>query len=147
MTQRKLTALRIGNFKAFADIQRIPLKPITLIFGPNSAGKSSIIHSLAFAHEAQFGRPRRNRSRLDVYKTELGGASIDLGGFSQFVYGHDAEGAVEWAADLALQDYIDHDTQSNGCRAVTVSVLLGTGSSKGKDGSPQPTPCVQSVNC
>jgi len=144
MTQRSLTALSIGNFKAFADTQRIPLKPITLIFGPNSAGKSSVIHSLAFAHEAQFGRPKRDRSRLDVYKTELGGASIDLGGFSQFVYGHDAGSEVEWAADLALQDYVDHDTQSNGCRAVTVSVLVGTGSSK--DGSRQPTPCVQSVS-
>ncbi len=41
---RRLTALRVGNFKAFADTQRIPLKPITLIFGPNSAGKSSFIH-------------------------------------------------------------------------------------------------------
>ena len=31
-----LTALRLGNFKAFADTQNIPIRPITLIFGPNS---------------------------------------------------------------------------------------------------------------
>ena len=49
---RRIQALHVGNFKAFADTQRIPLKPITLIFGPNSAGKSSFIHSLALAHEA-----------------------------------------------------------------------------------------------
>lgn len=50
---RRLPALRLGNFKAFADSQRTPLKPITLIFGPSSAGKCSFIHSLARAHEAQ----------------------------------------------------------------------------------------------
>jgi AAA15 family ATPase/GTPase len=44
--------MRVGNFKAFADTRRIPLKPINLIFGPNSAGKSSLIHSLALIHEA-----------------------------------------------------------------------------------------------
>ena len=59
-SSRLLHALRVGNFKAFADTQRIPLKPITLIFGPNSAGKSSFIHSLALAHEAQFGREKRS---------------------------------------------------------------------------------------
>ena len=74
-----LTALHIGNFKAFADTQRIPLKPITLIFGPNSAGKSSFIHSLALAHEAQFGRDKRSLARLDVHHTDIGGSSIDLG--------------------------------------------------------------------
>ena len=26
---RRLVALRVGNFKAFADPQRIPLKPLT----------------------------------------------------------------------------------------------------------------------
>ncbi|MEA2083983.1 MAG: AAA family ATPase, partial [Thermodesulfobacteriota bacterium] len=47
-----ITSLHLGNFKAFAEAQNIPVKPITLIFGANSAGKSSIIHSLALAHEA-----------------------------------------------------------------------------------------------
>ena len=28
-----LTALRIGNFKAFAETQRIPVRPLTLIYG------------------------------------------------------------------------------------------------------------------
>ncbi|WP_353260286.1 AAA family ATPase, partial [Prochlorothrix hollandica] len=36
----------ITNFKAFGKTQAIPLRPITLIYGPNSSGKSSIIQSL-----------------------------------------------------------------------------------------------------
>ena len=37
-----LTAFSIANFKAFAATQRVPLRPITLIYGANSAGKSSV---------------------------------------------------------------------------------------------------------
>jgi AAA15 family ATPase/GTPase len=36
-----LTALRIGNFKAFAEAQRIPVRPLTLIYGENSSGKTN----------------------------------------------------------------------------------------------------------
>ncbi len=43
---RLLTELRVGNFKSFSDEQRVPLAPITLIYGPNSAGKSSVLQTL-----------------------------------------------------------------------------------------------------
>lgn len=99
---RRLQALRVGNFKAFADSQRIPIKPITLIFGPNSAGKSSFIHSLALAHEAQFGREKRSLARLDVHHTDVGGSAIDLGGFRQYVHRGQLNKRVEWGAELKV---------------------------------------------
>lgn len=99
---RRLQALRVGNFKAFADTQRIPLKPITLIFGPNSAGKSSFIHSLALAHEAQFGREKRSLTRLDVHHTDVGGSAIDLGGFRQYVHRGQLNKHVEWGAEIKV---------------------------------------------
>ncbi len=101
---RRLHALRVGNFKAFADTQRIPLKPITLIFGPNSAGKSSFIHSLALAHEAQFGREKRSLSRLDVHHTDVGGSAIDLGGFRQYVHRGQMHKRVEWGAEMKVSE-------------------------------------------
>lgn len=99
---RRLQALRVGNFKAFAETQRIPLKPITLIFGPNSSGKSSFIHSLALAHEAQFGREKRSLARLDVHHTDVGGSAIDLGGFRQYVHRGQLNRRVEWGAELKV---------------------------------------------
>jgi hypothetical protein len=75
-----LTSLHLANFKAFADEQRVPIRPLTLIFGANSAGKSSILHSLILAHEATA------KGNLDVFKTQVGGDSIDLGGFRQYVH-------------------------------------------------------------
>lgn len=97
---RLLNALHVGNFKAFSDSQRIPIKPITLVFGPNSAGKSSFIHSLALAHEAEFAREKRNHARLDVRHTEVGGTAIDLGGYRQFVHRGQLRKGVEWGAEI-----------------------------------------------
>jgi hypothetical protein len=75
-----IKSIHLGNFKAFAETQAIHIKPITLIFGANSAGKSSIIHSLALLHEAL------NTGELDISRTRLGGSSIDLGGFRQYIH-------------------------------------------------------------
>ncbi|MCY4362070.1 MAG: AAA family ATPase [Gammaproteobacteria bacterium] len=89
-----IKTLFTGNFKAFAETQRIPIRPITMIFGPNSAGKSSFIHSLALASEAE------RTGRLDVFKTEVGGSAIDLGGFRQYIHRGEAKRRMEWGAEL-----------------------------------------------
>ena len=68
-----INAIRVGNFKAFADVQQIPLRPLTLIFGPNSSGKSSIIHGLLLANHAI------KTGELDVYRTAIGGDSVAMG--------------------------------------------------------------------
>jgi len=92
-----LTALHVARFKAFADSQCIPIRPITLIFGANSAGKSSIIHALALAHHAL------ETGELDVQRTQIGGESIDLGGFRQYVHRHERERRVELVMELDPQ--------------------------------------------
>ncbi|MCF8143147.1 MAG: AAA family ATPase [Deltaproteobacteria bacterium] len=94
-----ITALRLGNFKAFAEAQNIPIKPITLIFGANSAGKSSIIHSLALAHEAM------RTGELDLFRTDLGGSSIDLGGFRQYIHRRQANRRMEWGMTLRTKKF------------------------------------------
>jgi len=75
-----INSIHLGNFKAFAETQAIPLKPITLIFGANSAGKSSIIHSMTLLHEAL------HTGNIDIFRTKVGGSSIDLGGFRQYIH-------------------------------------------------------------
>lgn len=127
---RRLHALRVGNFKAFADTQRILLKPITLIFGPNSAGKSSFIHSLALAHEAQFGREKRSLARLDVHHTDIGGSSIDLGGFRQFIHRGQANKRMEWGAEIKVAALTSDKDQRLAqllapVQTVTLSISLG----------------------
>lgn len=93
-----ISAFKVGNFKAFSDLQHIPLRPITLIYGANSSGKSSILHSLLLAHHAI-----NNKGELDIYRTEAGGDSVDLGGFGQYIYKRDRTSQVQWAVDLDPQ--------------------------------------------
>jgi predicted ATPase len=89
-----LTGLRLGNFKAFGETQRIPIRPLTLIFGANSSGKSSLIHGLLLArHGADTGE-------LDVHRTAIGGDSVDLGGFRQYVHRRNIKSRVEWAIEM-----------------------------------------------
>lgn len=56
-----LLSVKLRNFKAFRDEQSIPLAPLTLIFGKNSSGKSSILQSLLFLRQSMgslaSGRP------------------------------------------------------------------------------------------
>ena len=89
-----LTAFRIANFKAFAASQRVPLRPITLIYGANSAGKSSVLHALALTHNAI------ETGNLDAQRTQIGGESIDLGGFRQFVHRHQRDQQVQFGFEL-----------------------------------------------
>ena len=89
-----LKALHIANFKAFSLAQRMPLRPLTLIYGANSAGKSSILHALALAHHAI------ETGDLDTQRTRIGGEIIDLGGFRQYVHRRDREKQVELRFEL-----------------------------------------------
>jgi AAA15 family ATPase/GTPase len=47
----RLSRIEIENFKGIGTAQVIDLKPITLLFGPNSAGKSTILQSLHYLRE------------------------------------------------------------------------------------------------
>jgi hypothetical protein len=91
-----ITAVAIENFKAIRDRVAFDLKPITLLFGSNSSGKSSVIHALHYAREVF------ERHNLDPDQTLVGGKFIDLGGFRTLVHGHDLSRSVVLRFDLHL---------------------------------------------
>lgn len=86
MTPKSYT---IGNFKAIGPAQTLELRPITLIFGKNSAGKSSIIQSLLLCRHAM------EKRTFDFTSTKRWGQTIDLGGFRHYVHRHEADRDVE----------------------------------------------------
>lgn len=77
------TEIGIENFKAFAKMQKIPLKPITLLYGPNSSGKSSILQSLLLLKQTS------EESGDDSIVLLPKGNLVDLGGFHEYIHGHD----------------------------------------------------------
>ena len=46
-----LKALTLENFKGIREPVRIEFAPLTLLFGPNNAGKSTIVQALMYARE------------------------------------------------------------------------------------------------
>lgn len=75
-----LKSFGVGNFKAFGPIvQKVPIRPITLVFGPNSSGKSSLLHSLLWMNHVI------KNDELDVRYPDAATGKVDLGGFDQTV--------------------------------------------------------------
>ncbi len=93
-----ITAIQIENFKGIGRPVRVELRPITLLFGPNSAGKSTILHALHYAHEILA------RHNFDPDRTSHGGDTVDLGGFLRFVHGRDLQRVVRIRLDLDLEE-------------------------------------------
>lgn len=95
-----ITAITIENFKGIQGPVRIDLKPITLLFGPNSAGKSTVLHALQYAYEIFCNR------NFSPDRTKVGGEKVDLGGFPSFVHKHNTDELVTLRLDY---DFADDD--------------------------------------
>lgn len=78
-----LKEYQITNFKAFSEPVNIPIKPITLIFGANSSGKSSILQSLLMLKQT-LDKAKSSEQPL-VSEGEL----VKLGGYPEFIHRHD----------------------------------------------------------
>ncbi len=79
-----LTSLHIQNFKAWKDTGSFRLAPLTVIFGANSAGKSSLGHLLLALKQTALSTDRRRALNLGDSNS-----LIDLGTFRDCLYGHD----------------------------------------------------------
>src|SRR6476661_6353217 len=90
-----LTSLEIENFKGIGARQRIDFAPLTLLFGANSAGKSTILQAVLYLHELF------ERGSADVDRTELGGNVLELGGFARLVHRHEVERTIILRAEFA----------------------------------------------
>lgn len=75
-----ITGIAIENFKGIRERVKLELRPITLLFGANSAGKSTILHALHYAREIF------ERHNLNADQTIAGGPFVDLGGFRNFLH-------------------------------------------------------------
>lgn len=92
-----ITGIYIENFKGIGEPGiKLDLEPVTLLFGNNSAGKSTIFHAILLAYEVLV-RGNRNPD-----KTELGGSIVDLGGFANFVHQHELQRTVRLRFNLDL---------------------------------------------
>lgn len=94
-----LTAITLQNFKGTgAEPMRVPIKPLTILFGANSIGKSTIVQAVHYAREIL------ERNNLDPDRTIAGGSAVDLGGFKSLVHNHDLNNKIVLRFDLDLAE-------------------------------------------
>jgi len=94
----RLTAIELENFKGVGERIRVDLAPITLLFGANSAGKSTIIQALQYVREVL---ERRN---ANPDRTIHGGEFVDLGGFRNLVHQHDLARTISIKLEMQLNN-------------------------------------------
>ncbi|MDX1994777.1 MAG: DUF3696 domain-containing protein [bacterium] len=81
-----LTRLKLTNFKSWRERDRdIELAPVTLLFGTNSSGKSSILQSLLLIKQTAEGFDRGQHLNLGGEIRDY----INLGSYRDLIYKHD----------------------------------------------------------
>lgn len=92
-----LTALHLRNFKSVSEATTLPLRPLTLLYGKNSAGKSSLIQALMLL-------------RQSLLKGEFTAAGVvDLGSLTGILHRHDVSQPLDLGITFASNTAIDSD--------------------------------------
>lgn len=89
--------LRAQNFKAWRDTKSVSLAPLTVLFGPNSSGKSSINHLLMLLRQT-VRSPDRN-SVLDMGDPD---SPVQLGTFRDLIFDHATKRELQIELDWDL---------------------------------------------
>jgi len=97
-----LTSLKIENFKAWKNTGEIRLAPLTVIFGANSAGKSSLGHLLLALKQTVLSSDRKRPLHLGDEKS-----LIELGTFAECLHNHDLENPLNFTLGWNLANRQD----------------------------------------
>ncbi len=124
-----LTGLRVENFKAWRDSGEVRLAPLTVLFGRNSAGKSSLGHLLLALKQTAASADRRC-----AFDAGGPGALVDLGSFVESLHRRDRRAALgvslRWAVegDRAIVDPRDARARFSGDElALSTTLEAGPG--------------------
>jgi hypothetical protein len=104
----KITQISLTNFRSFKNTQAIALAPVTLLFGPNSVGKSSVLMALAYLQQI-LKKGHCNPQKLDA----LGEKTI--GGFRALVNGQDLKKNIRIRLDFSTNKtlFVDYGSEAD----------------------------------
>jgi hypothetical protein len=116
----ELDAITLANFQALRDPCTIPIKPLTLLFGPNSAGKSAIHDAIALARDTwgEAGHqnwksiyPRldrwRHTSQRNLPDSEATVIRVDLTSYDLSRWDFSEDQSAAFISDCLMLDYVE----------------------------------------
>lgn len=138
-----LKTLRIQNFKCWQDTGEIRMAPLTLFFGTNSSGKSSIGQFLMMLKQTTEWSDRKTV----LYPGESNSNSVvDLGSLPGMVFHHDLSNKIRFSYDWILPNNEkleiepSHKEEKYSGTELFFSAVIG---SRGKN---PPTPILETFN-
>ncbi len=87
-----LRQLRLKNFKGWRDTAPVRMAPLTIFFGTNSSGKSSIEQFLLMLKQTVNSSDRK----MVLYPGDAN-TPVNLGSFTDLIYGHDVRNKLEFS--------------------------------------------------
>jgi predicted ATPase len=94
-----LTELQLANFKAWRDTEGVRLAPITVFFGSNSAGKSSLLQFLLMLKQTAES-PDRHR----VLHPGDRNTPVELGTYRDLIFNHDVTQQIRFSLEWSLPE-------------------------------------------
>lgn len=95
------TRLRIQNFKAWRDTGSLRLAPLTVFFGTNSSGKSSLLQFLLMLKQTVQSTDRKRVLNLGVEQNSL----VNLGGWRDVVFRHEEQRTLRFDFDWEVVEF------------------------------------------
>jgi len=86
-----LNRLRIRNFKSWVDTGKLRLAPITVLYGENNSGKSSLTQLLLMLNQTVTSPDYEQVLHLGDERS-----LVELGTFPETIHGHDTKLAMGW---------------------------------------------------
>lgn len=120
-----LTQLRVKNFKAWEDTESVDLAPLTVFFGSNSSGKSSLIQFLLMLRQTSESPDRRR-----VLQPGDKSTPVELGTYREMIHNHELTRQISFDLNwtlprsLGIRDPLSGKTFSG--NGVSFSALIGT---------------------
>jgi hypothetical protein len=97
----KLVSVTLSNFKCIVDLPTLSFRPLTILVGPNSSGKTSLIQwLLALCQTA--------RSRSSDIPLLTSGPLVDLGPFADYVSFHQRSRRLRFGTTLRYDQVPDY---------------------------------------
>ncbi len=90
-------SLRIQNFKAWRDTKEVRLAPLTVLFGTNSSGKTSLAQMLLMLKQTA-----QSPDRKRVLHPGDENTPVDLGTFHDMVFNHDLDSPIGFQLNMDL---------------------------------------------
>jgi predicted ATPase len=100
-----IEALRLRNLKSFRNTAEIPIRPITVLAGPNSAGKSSVLQSLLLLKQTL-------ESEVSDAPLALDGRFLQVSQFNELTFQKPRPSSAEIEYQVKLGGVISADDMS-----------------------------------